>query len=449
MDNASRKTGLEIDNRTTTAVTLRVDQIDDFDWDGVSRPDRNIHGKRLEPGCSLLEREEINAFALSGSWFRLTFLFADGRSFSQRFDQRRALDIGYRDRQSYNVAGEDFYVTTTKIQQGDFSDCLSIRIDRKPLPKTVCDLYCGAYPLNESLQHTYVYTTVGKAPCRHHNFQCYGGVTRGSYAIRDSADLELAIAIASGDPYDVREDYNRMKITLVSRFGDCSGIVYGVTGVCHQMANRILYACRSHPNIFDVAPSAVLSYFAYGVYGSFLLSLFLTDWPFYLARCVEEVENGRSAAGETAAAPRPAGPLAAREKIMRELAAAAAPMRTFSQKALDLELRTVGDDDAPNKRLDLWIRHAFAGEFDRAKEELLFRLNTEFHTEKRSLTEQLDPGDFRTRAQLLDFAVKTNSRHRHMLECFRDVLTESEFLKICGVEYAPDRQLIDLGPLKG
>lgn len=298
---------------------------------------------------------------MSGSWYRLTFEFADGRSFRQRFDQRRALDCDYIDRQTYCLEGETIYVTASKIGCGDYSDCLLIRLDTKPLEKTICTLFCGTYPLAGGLQHTYVYTDFGKLPCRHHDFQCYGGVERGSSHIGESSDLELAIAIACNNPYDLREDYNRMKITLVSRFGDCSGIVYGVTGVCHQMANRILYACGSHPDVFDFTPSAILSYLAYGVYGNFLLSS-ESNWDRYLARCVQTVRDGRAVGAAADGCDPQAESVSVRERVLGELAAVAAPMQTFSQKALALELRTIGDDDAADKRLDLWIRHVFAGD---------------------------------------------------------------------------------------
>jgi len=449
MNRASRKTGLKIENRTAVSVSLHVDQIDDFDWDGVSRPDLNIDGKTIPPHDSILEREEIYYFAVSGSWYRLTFAFSNGRSFRQRFNQRWALETRYEDKQTYCIESEDFYVTTFKGQCGDYSDCLWIRIDTKPLEKTVCELFCGLYPLNIALQHTYAFTKAGKSPCRHHNFQCYGGVKRDRWSIKDSADLELAIAIACGNPYDAQENYSRMKITFVSQFGDCSGIIYGVTGVCHQMANRILYACDSHPNVFDFTPSAVLSYFAYGIYGNFVFSPHLSNWPLYLTWCKNLVNKGRAAAAQADGWPGQAEPDCSEEETLRELAAVAAPMQTFSQKALALELRTVGDDDTSNKRLDLWIRHLFGDGFDPRKEEQLFELNSEFHAEKKKLTEQLDPGDFHTLAQLRDFAEKTNPRHQHMLDCFRKILTEDEFRKICGVDYTPDLRLIDTEILKG
>lgn len=49
----------------------------------------------------------------------------------------------------------------------------------------------------------------------------------------------MAKAICCFDPDESRTDFGR-KIGGRLLAGDCCGIVYGVTGVCHQMANRIL-----------------------------------------------------------------------------------------------------------------------------------------------------------------------------------------------------------------
>ena len=43
------------------------------------------------------------------------------------------------------------------------------------------------------------------------------------------------------------------------------GIIWGITGVCHQMANRIMWCCDGHPVI--KAPGWEASYALYGRYG--------------------------------------------------------------------------------------------------------------------------------------------------------------------------------------
>lgn len=449
MEETSRKTGLKIGNSTPTKVSITVDQIENYDWDGVSRPDHNIHGRSIAPYESILEREEINYSAKSGSWFRLTFKFEDGRSFQQRFNQREALNNYYLNKQIHSVEGEEFHVTTTKIQYDDYPNCLLIHLDTKPLEETTYDLYSGSYPLEiKVLQHTYAFTKKGKQPYSFHNFNCYGEVDRNHYSIQYPADLELAIAIACKNPYNLKEKYDQKKITSFSQFGDCSGIVYGVTGVCHQMTNRILFACESHPEVFNFTPSAILSYYAYGLYGHAVLLPGYSNWTTYFAQCKQMVKNGRSSSQLADNDFMQTELLSIEKEITQELATVAAPMQTFSQKAIALEVQSIGDEDAPNKRLNLWITHSYPEGFNQNKKSRLMELNSEFHMEKMELQARLfDPENFKTLAELREFADLVNMKHQQMLNNFRDVLTGDEFRKICGLEYSSDIQLIDIKAL--
>lgn len=42
------------------AVTITVTDVENFDWDGDSRPDHNFNGVTIPLGGSLKQREEIN-----------------------------------------------------------------------------------------------------------------------------------------------------------------------------------------------------------------------------------------------------------------------------------------------------------------------------------------------------------------------------------------------------
>ena len=61
--NSSQATDLTVENRSNVAVRLGVSDIDNYDWDGVDRPDHNLNGVVLAPGQSVTRREEINARA--------------------------------------------------------------------------------------------------------------------------------------------------------------------------------------------------------------------------------------------------------------------------------------------------------------------------------------------------------------------------------------------------
>ena len=73
---ASRATYFQLNNMSPYTITnLKVDGVDSYDWDGKSRPDRNLNGRGpIYPLQSIREREEINTWS-SGSPFNLTLSF--------------------------------------------------------------------------------------------------------------------------------------------------------------------------------------------------------------------------------------------------------------------------------------------------------------------------------------------------------------------------------------
>lgn len=103
----SRKTYLEIINRTPHALHITVDGTDNYDWDGVSRPDRNFNPADLPPGGSKKEREEINANA-STCPFTMHVRLSNGQDFSFRTDQRDALKRTYQFIPVSGSAAQDF-----------------------------------------------------------------------------------------------------------------------------------------------------------------------------------------------------------------------------------------------------------------------------------------------------------------------------------------------------
>ncbi len=60
---ASQKTILCVRNRTAQPHDLDVTNIDNFDWDGTSRPDNNFRGQRIAPGETRCNREEVNSYS--------------------------------------------------------------------------------------------------------------------------------------------------------------------------------------------------------------------------------------------------------------------------------------------------------------------------------------------------------------------------------------------------
>lgn len=123
---SSRKTGVLIRNATPYVVRLGISEIDNFDWDGVSRPDKNIDGRVLISNQAMKEREEINAVA-SKCMYQLTFYFDNGDSIRQRFDQKKALGK-FQDNQVFIVGKNQYTITAESTDDKDLSRVLNITV---------------------------------------------------------------------------------------------------------------------------------------------------------------------------------------------------------------------------------------------------------------------------------------------------------------------------------
>jgi len=86
----SRTSFLEIINETENDIILiTVDETDNYDWDGNSRPDHNFNGVTLSKHKSKKEQEELNSNAQS-AWFRMHILLSNGDKISFKNDQKDA-----------------------------------------------------------------------------------------------------------------------------------------------------------------------------------------------------------------------------------------------------------------------------------------------------------------------------------------------------------------------
>jgi len=102
------------------------------------------------------------------------------------------------------------------------------------------DIDAGFIDIDTGLDHTYV---TSNNPCQ--SWPCWGRGSGGKEICRGYGKYSLA-------------DY-------ISQPNSHAGIEYGVTGVCHQTANRILYPARV---IVSKARGYAASSYAYGTYGS-------------------------------------------------------------------------------------------------------------------------------------------------------------------------------------
>lgn len=87
---ASKQTTLSVVNLTGMDMTnIHISEVDNYDWDGSSRPDHNFQNVSIANNYSRCQREEINTYA-SSSPFRMTITFSDETQLSFRSNQQWA-----------------------------------------------------------------------------------------------------------------------------------------------------------------------------------------------------------------------------------------------------------------------------------------------------------------------------------------------------------------------
>lgn len=295
-------------------------------------------------------------------------------------------------------------------------------------------------------EHTYVGADSGGAQTTW--FDCYGGHSGDDNVYPDPAtvadgDLRLAKTICCLDPNDNRTDFDkRLGGRLV--LGDCCGIIYGVMGVCFNMANRILYATDKAP-VINPAGSAII-YPLYGLYGTPLgtsnplftaLELVLKqfgvkipdtfNFAAYLALC-KLVMQGAPAANVT---------------LSSILNAVTTEMTTFAEatrhEALLLEIREADSLDLPAKRLQLTIANRLGVDFDAGKSaELVGQIN-----ELASVKTELDRAFYEGTISLVKHASILNTAVSKVLTRFEPLLTGDQHNELLGFAPGEHFTLVD------
>lgn len=126
---ASKHTTLCIVNTTGMDITnINVYNIDNYDWDGDSRPDHNFQGKYISNNNSMCEREELNAYARS-AWYNMTLTFSDGTNLSFRNNQHDAFTKYDRFYETTGSASEKLTIYQTS---GGDTNAMYIRTKEEP-----------------------------------------------------------------------------------------------------------------------------------------------------------------------------------------------------------------------------------------------------------------------------------------------------------------------------
>jgi 1-phosphatidylinositol phosphodiesterase len=125
----SQQTTLCIVNTSGIDITnVQVSEIDNFDWDGDSRPDHNFQGATILNNNSRCEREELNANARSVG-YRMTLKFTNGTELSFRNDQK---DAETKYDRFYEVTGSAANSLTIYQTSGGYTNAMYIREKQEP-----------------------------------------------------------------------------------------------------------------------------------------------------------------------------------------------------------------------------------------------------------------------------------------------------------------------------
>lgn len=260
-------------------------------------------------------------------------------------------------------------------------------------------------------EHTYVCIDVDDNPNNRYQFSCYGATTGTNNhfpVIKSLGDLNLAVAICCGDPTDKRKIYNKLS--------DRSGIIYGISGVCHQMANRILLAAKNN-YIVLAPPSSTITFFIYGPYGY--------GWKEYLEQSIEitfkMTKNNSNLINKDRTA--------AVQKLLNNKLKILMDENNdkLLAKMLQLELDTRNtNSNLPIKRIKIFAEKNLDKNFDYKKIDSLDILFENFIYEK----EKLDIKYLEDRINFIKYAKKINTRCNKMLKLFNKILTDKEYKKI-------------------
>ena len=216
--------------------------------------------------------------------------------------------------------------------------------------------------INQLADHTYVRTADGRGV-----WGCWGRSDGGSEICRGSGSSKQA------DCY--------------SQPWGTSGIIYGVTGVCHQTANRILYPARV---IVSGAHGYWLSSLVYGTYGD------IAGWAAQRLRCYwtsgdKAIKAQLKASPEEEANIKHAVPVS-----MEGLDYITEILALYEEAPRAPEKLSAKEGAAPaflNRELEIAIKIKLGKQMDTGKTEAALHLQNELHQDMNKLVDELYSGE--------------------------------------------------------
>ncbi len=226
------------------------------------------------------------------------------------------------------------------------------------------------------LDHTYVGYVENDPKNPIYSWKCHGRDKGGEEICRGNGDLRIADCLS-------HEDSN-------------AGLIYGVSGVCHQMANRILLPAGV---IVSDAKGFGLSTFTYGIYGQLNPIFFATLNPLALIAATKAAKKIRK---EWSA--RKARCLKTKKSLSQPsgskiLSAGGSPEQVFLQQVIDLHAgeltksatednvfsikdKELGEKELREKEFKLFMEYRLGEELNSEITELVLKAHSEFNEEK-------------------------------------------------------------------
>lgn len=272
--------------------------------------------------------------------------------------------------------------------------------------------------------HTYVIAR--KHPLNDVNCPCYGIPRPGSTAVLfppvNNGDMHLVSAMINGC-YDIKDCYN-------DHHDDC-GLIYGLQGVCHQMANRIL-STASHPDVIvmDNTNNSVkglsLSVAIYGFYGRTMQSFAQRLFNIAEADDAASVQNNKDFKDFT-------------DSLLHKINRSA----LISSETKEILREEINGISTPESRLDIMCRYTFSNKLPKDQIKLLkdsLSLYTDFlEDETQKIKEYMRgttaPEDKTIAQKLLSVQPHINSGFKQFNAAAFSVLGEKNYKALYKQEY--------------
>jgi hypothetical protein len=246
-----------------------------------------------------------------------------------------------------------------------------------------------------TVEHTYV-------SCNGYTWSCFGDTDNGREITRGNGSSAVAHCI--------------------SLPSDTAGIIYGLSGVCQQAANRILWPART---LVTGANGYWVSALLFGTYGTSDL-----EWLARLAMCSdfsgESSKCGDAPAGNTPAAKKPDKAERAYHKLVRTLYMSAFSLHdlpgAIKRGSIDINLLA--------RDRELLMDYRLGVDYRPGKRKSVLKRLRGVHRKKK----QLDGDLYADKLSLSDYVNEVNTEVEYFLDFCSGLLGEEDYRKLMGIE---------------